>query len=1030
MTIQELVDKYENDRDNCLKSSYNETQLRNDFIDPFLKCIGWDVDNEKAKTHFLRDVIQEEYIVVEDETSKKNPDYTLRINGTRKLFVEVKKPSVNILKSSKAAFQTRRYGWNANLGISILTNFENLVIYDCRFKPDASENEQVARIKIFNFTEYVDAFEEICQMASFESANSGQLDNLFSVYERKGNTFDNYFLSQIEKWRTQLAKSALNKNEGLDGEDINFLIQRLINRIIFLRICEDRTIEKFETLKNIQDYSALKQLFQQSDKRFNSGLFDFIEDTLSLNITIDSDVLIEIFNELYYPLSPYDFTVVDPTILSQIYERFLGSRIILEEGQQLSILEEPEVSASNGVVPTPKLIVEQIVKDTLMPLTNGKSFQELQNLRIADICCGSGTFLISAFDLFLERSLQQLIEEEVNNNDLINQIDDTSFTLTLKAKRNILEQNLFGVDINPYAAEVTEFSLLLKLLEGENEATVNNFINQHSEKILPNLKGNIKCGNSLVDSAFFEFEPDALENDQLLYNVKPFDWNTEFPFLKETNGFDAIIGNPPYVRIQNLVKYAPEEIKYYQSELSGFSVAKKETIDKYYVFIQRAVALLNNNGFLGYIVPHKFFLIKGGKALREFIVSNCQIGKITHFGVTQVFPDRSTYTAILILQMDKKDTFQFKRVTRITPEVLSDQTNFLEYNSESYGSEPWIFLSPDTQAIFRKLRLIKENAPLNKLAEVCVGLQTSLDKVFIFSPKKETDDTFIFTYKGKQWEVEKSICLPSIYKLKLDLFDTIEGNSQIIFPYQISNNKAVLFTESKLKSEFPLCYQYLHDNIEGLLERKVQNKKIRQHYKEAQEKGEESKVKWYQFGRSQSLTRFHKTPKLVWSVMKQNSPYAIDYNDTQFTGGGNGPYYALINRVEFPQYSLFYFMGILSHPLFENMVKAGASEFIGAYYSHGKQFIENIPIRQIDFDNPTEKRLYDSIIKSVKSLIDSKIQFRSAAYGSKRTVLQRKIDLLFDKLIQNINQLYGISDDEFNQVVNDEMFTTELTIED
>lgn len=1008
MTIQELVDKYENDRDNCLKPSYNETQLRNDFIDPFLKCIGWDVDNQKAKTHFLRDVIQEEYIVVEDETSKKNPDYTLRINGTRKLFVEVKKPSVNILKSSKAAFQTRRYGWNANLGISILTNFENLVIYDCRFKPDASENEPVARIKIFNFTEYVDAFDEISKMVSFESANSGQLDDLFSVYERKGNTFDDYFLRLIEKWRTQLAKSALNKNEGLDSEDINFLIQRLINRIIFLRICEDRTIEKFETLKNIQDYSGLKQLFQQSDKRFNSGLFDFIEDTLSLNITIDSDVLIEIFNELYYPLSPYDFTVVDPTILSQIYERFLGSRIILEEGQQLSILEEPEVSASNGVVPTPKLIVEQIVKDTLNPLTNGKSFQELQNLRIADICCGSGTFLISAFDLLLERSLQQLIEEEVNNNGLINQIDDTSFTLTLKAKRNILEQNLFGIDINPYAAEVTEFSLLLKLLEGENEATVNNFINQHSEKILPNLKGNIKCGNSLVDSAFFEFEPDALENDQLLYNVKPFDWNIEFPFLKETNGFDAIIGNPPYVRIQNLVKYAPEEIKYYQSELSGFSVAKKETIDKYYVFIQRAVALLNSNGFLGYIVPHKFFLIKGGKALREFIVSNCQIGKITHFGVTQVFPDRSTYTAIIILQKEKKDTFQFKRVKRITPEVLSDQTNFLEYNSESYGSEPWIFLSPGTKTVFDKMHNA-QTAPLKSLAEICVGLQTSADKVYIFEPVQETPTTFSFTKKGKQYEIEKEICLPAIYDLSFGVFDTIKSNAQIIFPYRIHDGKAEVYSEKFFSEKYPNAWEYLNEFKESLEKRSLQG----------------NTPKWYQFGRSQSLTRFQDTQKLIWSVLSTSAPYVLDSDNLQFTGGGNGPYYALINT---SGYSIYYLLGILSHPLFENMVKSGASEFRGAYYSHGKQFIENLPVRLINSD--ADKKLHNQVVKTVKALIETKDAYKNGSYGTRRTILERKMETLQQMLVQTVNSLYDISDDEFNQVVNDEMFTTELTIEE
>lgn len=1026
MDIKDLIEKYKSDRDNCLKSSYNETQLRNDFIDPLLKCFGWDVDNDKSKTQFLRDVIQEEYIEVEDSASKKNPDYTLRVNGTRKLFVEVKKPSVNVLKSAKSAFQTRRYGWNANLGISILTNFENLIIYDCRYKPDASEGEQVARIKIYNVDDYLSSYEEIHKIISYESANSGHLDNLFSVYERKGETFDDFFLSQIEDWRKRLAISAIDKNENLESEDVNFLIQRLLNRIIFLRICEDRTIEKFETLKNIKSYDELKVLFEQSDTKFNSGLFDFIEDTLSFNIDIDSEVLIEIFNELYYPLSPYDFSVVDPTILSQIYERFLGSKISLDENRQLSILQEPEVSASNGVVPTPKLIVEQIVKDTLEPLVEGKTFDKLCQLKIADICCGSGTFLISAYDFLLERNLATLINEGIDDNEFIFQTNETTFTLSLKAKRNILENNIFGVDVNPYATEVSEFSLLLKLLEGEDKVSVDNFINQYTERLLPKLKDNIKCGNSLVDSKFFEFMPEALENDELLYRIKPFDWEVEFPFLDTTNGFDAIIGNPPYVRIQNLVKYAHEEVLYYQSQLSGFGVAKKETIDKYYVFIQRAIALLNGNGHLGYIVPHKFFLIKGGKALREFIVTNCQISKIIHFGITQVFPERSTYTAILILQKEKENSFQFKRVKRISPKSLATQNDFINYQSGNYNSEPWIFLSPETEQIFSKLQS-ENSAPLKELAEICVGLQTSSDKVYIFKVESETENTFNFTKNGKHWEIEKNICLPAIYKLPFSFLDSINENAQIIFPYDIIDNKAVLFSEDRLIKEFPLCYNYLHDNIEELLDRKIQNKKVRQHYHEAKEKGEESKIKWYQFGRSQSLTKFHETEKLIWSVLATSPPYSLDNNNLQFTGGGNGPYYALINNSD---YSLLYFLGILSHPLIENMVKAGASEFRGAYYSHGKQFIENLPIRIIDFKDKDDLRLYNSIIKTVANLISTKQQFKEGSYGANRTVLKRKLNTLQNRLIQSINLLYNITGEEYNVVLNDDMFTAELTIEE
>ncbi|MFU8845079.1 MAG: Eco57I restriction-modification methylase domain-containing protein, partial [Bacteroidales bacterium] len=480
------------------------------------------------------------------------------------------------------------------------------------------------------------------------------------------------------------------------------------------------------------------------------------------------------------------------------------------------------------------------------------------------------------------------------------------------------------------------------------------------------------------------------------------------------------------VRIQNLVKYAPEEIKYYQSDISGYSVAKKDTIDKYYVFIQRAIALLNSNGLLGYIVPHKFFIIKGGNALREFITSNCQISKITHFGVTQVFPDRSTYTAILILQKERKPDFHFKRVRKITPELLEKQDTFVSYQTDAFNTDPWIFLAPDTEKVFNNLRN-EHSVPLKELADICVGLQTSADKIYIFEPESETSETFIFKKKEKLWEVEKKICLPAIHKANLKLFDVIEGNSQIIFPYEITNEKAILISEEKFKKDFPLCYKYLESHKDFLLDRKVQKKKIGQHYIEALKKNEDSKVKWYQFGRSQSLTRFQNTPKLVWSVLANSSPYALDNDDIQFTGGGNGPYYALINRSE---YSLLYFLGILSHPLFENMVKAGASEFRGAYYSHGKQFIENIPIRKIDFENASEKERYTGINKLVESLIKTKSQLKSAPYGSKRTVYQRKADTLMDQLIQNINLLYGISEEEFRMVMNDDMFTTELAIEE
>ena len=1007
--LNELVSAFEKDRNVFSTTRYNETQLRNDFLDPLLMSFGWDVNNEASKTQFLRDVIQEESIDVEDETFKKNPDYTLRIQGLRKLFVEAKKPSVDITKSSEGAFQTRRYGWNANLGISILTNFDKLIIYDCRYKPDAIEDEHVARIRVFDFSDFVDAFEEIYDLISFESASSGRLDDLFSVDERVGHTFDDYFLQQIESWREKLAQSVVQRNEQLVSEDINFLIQRLLNRIVFLRICEDRTIEKYETLKNIQDYNQLKALFQQSDKKYNSGLFNFIEDSLSLNIELDSEVLIEIFNELYYPLSPYDFAVVDPAILSQIYEKFLGSHIILDEGRHLSIVSEPEVVASNGVIPTPKLIAEQIVEETLHPLVIEKDSKQLAELKIADICCGSGTFLISVYDFLLKSTIEKFQEENITDSELIYYCADDTLALTLKAKRIVLEQNIHGVDINPYAVEVTEFSLLLKLLEGESGASIDHFINQYADKVLPSLSNNIKCGNSLVDGKFFEFMPEAMDDDQLLFRVKPFDWRAEYPFLNDTNGFDAIVGNPPYVRIQNLVRFSPEEIKYYQNDLSGFSVAKKDTIDKYYVFIQRAIELLNPEGFLGYIVPNKFLINKSGGALRKFISKSCNISKIIHFGVTQVYPNRSTYTAILILQKERKEQFNFKRVRKITPEILASDESYILYNQDNFNANPWVFLSRETEDIFNKLKS-EQTTPLKSLVEISVGLQTSADKIYIFTPEEETEDTYVFSANGTKIEIEKGICLPCIYKLSFRLFDTILPNAQMIFPYVIQEGKAEVITEEYFSENYPLCWAYLNDHKTQLEKRSINGEN----------------PKWYQFGRSQSLTRFHDSSKLIWHVLLNEPSYVYDKLNIQFTGGGNGPYYSLVNN---SNYSIFYFIGILGHSLFERMVKAGASEFRGGHYSHGKQFIENLPIRVIDQNNAEEIRLYNAIVKSVKDLIKTKEQYNKS-YGTIRSISQRKLVMLNNTLIDSVNKLYGVSEEEFNTVLNDDMFTNELTAEE
>lgn len=456
-----------------------------------------------------------------------------------------------------------------------------------------------------------------------------------------------------------------------------------------------------------------------------------------------------------------------------------------------------------------------------------------------------------------------------------------------------------------------------------------------------------------------------------------------------------------------MVKYQAEEIKYYQSTISGFTVAETDTFDKYYLFIQRAINLLNPNGVLGYIVPNKFFIVKGGTALREFISSHSSIYKIIHFGVTQVFPNRSTYTAILILDKKEREQFNFKRIKRLSTEFIAGGINYVAYSNAGFTDQPWIFVSKETEAIFDKVKAAN-TVPLQNIAEIPVGLQTSADKIYIIQPHTETDTTFKFR-KGKiEYEIEKAICKPCLYDLSFNLFDSVKPNAQIIFPYAIADEKAEVFPEDYFKANFPLTWAYLSNFQDALSKRSINGSKT---------------PKWYQYGRSQSLAKFHDTAKLIWPVLSTKASYIHDADNLQFTGGGNGPYYSLISNSE---YSPLYILGILSHPLFEAMVKAGASEFRGAYYSHGKQFIENLPIKQIDFTDKAEVKQYNEIVKAVGQLIAAKQGYNQVYLGARKRVFQRKIDFLFDKLIGLINKLYGISNEEMDIVLNDEMFLTDL----
>lgn len=659
--ISDLVERFEEQLPSYKKQEYNETQVRRDFIDPFFKALGWDIDNSQGHAEAYREVIHEDRVKIGRAT--KAPDYSFKLSGGKRLFfVEAKKPSVAVKSDILPAYQVRRYGWSAKLPISIITDFEEFAIYDCTKRPKPDDKASVARIKYVTFREYIQEFDFLWDTFSKERILKGGYDKFIKSDNNKKGTasVDKEFLASLDNWRTYLATSIAIKNKQLLEEEINFVVQQTIDRIIFLRIAEDRGVEIYGNLKNVTKsgdyYANLFEQFKVADAKYNSGLFDFKKDNLSKDLVVDNKVIKNIMTELYYPDSPYEFSVLPVEILGSAYEQFLGKVIRITPAHHAKIEEKPEVRKAGGVYYTPQYIVDYIVENTVGKLCEGKSPKEVAELKICDPACGSGSFLLGAYQYLLDWHKnyynENLKGQKLTKDSPIRQ----DGYLTANEKKKILLNNIYGVDIDANAVEVTKLSLLIKCMEGETEASISAQLSLFNERILPTLDGNIQCGNSLIDMDYFDGQIDFGEDPK----VKPFSWEKGFPgvfnrkILREdlgvkelakkakahatkaleyvslidekliianepesvygyTGGFDVIIGNPPY---------GAELSKDNQTYcLNKYGIGNTDTAA---LFVIQAKRLLHKQGIFGYIIPKAFTYASNWAKTRNKVLFDLQ----------------------------------------------------------------------------------------------------------------------------------------------------------------------------------------------------------------------------------------------------------------------------------------------------------------------------------------------------------------------------------------------------------------------
>ena len=996
--VSDLVAAFKRNEGDHVSAAYNETQARTDFISPLLAAFGWDVLNAGGHRLALREVIEEPTVEVGEERVNKRPDYELRLARQRKLFVEAKKPSIRIDTDPAPAFQIRRYGFSANLPISVLTNFRHLAIYDCRIAPDETDAANACRLLLVSCDEFEARFDEIWPLLSRESIYSGEFDRRLDVAtaRRGAEQFDDIFLEQVRSWRERLAADIHRNTPGLTSAELTYVVQLFLTRIIFLRICEDRDIERYETLRELDGdatFDGLMEELRRADAFYNSGLFRLIDDA-GLGVRISDATLARIIEELYYPASPYTFTVVEPELLGEIYEHFLGD-VIEIEGGRVEIVNKPEVRESGGVVPTPRYIADVIAQRTLRPLLARKSPAELEDFTVADICCGSGIFLLAAFEILLDHYLKWYLDNdrEAHEGHRIYEGVANKWLLTFDERRRILISHVRGVDIDANAVEIAQFSLLLKLIEGETADALHQFVERTRGTALPTLDTAIRCGNSLVSLQEWRA---AVGKDPDDGRINSFDWDAEYPDEMGRGGFDAVIGNPPYIRIQNMARYSPDEVEFFRRDDSPYSTVEHDNFDKYLLFVERSVGLAKGDGRIGMIVPHKFMTIQSGRALRRLIADGRLLDQIVHFGAKQVFgTDASNYTCILVLDCATAEVVRIERPERLESWRYGVQGAVDVLPINELGEAPWRFADAETSTLFGRIKAAFPDE-LCTLAEIFVGVQTSADEIYIFEATAKTAATCTLRWDNRDWPIERGILRPSLRDVPLDAFQCPKPNTWIIFPYELVPNAGGQMTAHviqplEMATQFPGCWAYLNARRADLEGRSIRG-------------GPAAQRQWYQYGRSQSLTKFE-GDKIILPVLSLEPSYAYDNLNTFVTGGGNGPYY-LIRPRPGAGVSTHYLLAVLNHRLSEAFVRTNTSVFQGGYYSHGKQFIKALPI---PIPNEETRIEIEGLVVRLISMRDELALVRTP---QQRTRLNRSIVDVRQQIEHRVSLVFGLTDDE------------------
>ncbi len=697
--IAKLVYKFKEEIvDSGRIKNYNEENVKMHYITPLFKALGWKMNDHNE-------------VLYEENIYGKRADYLFILNGKKSLIVEAKQSNKSLqlgtTSGTSVAKQVISYAWHKQIPIAVATDFEELFVYHALTKPlNPAKNLMLIENKDFSlkFTDFIDKF-ELLWLLSRDSFENSRLDKYLKKDAKKHKTVDKSILEDLVHIRNWLTKDVKKYNQDLPKDEIDEVVQKLIDRLIFIRSVEDRGLEnrKDWLLSIINDakeqrlrktiIEELKEVFKHFDRVYNSKLF--AKSRLDEDIRISNDILGKVIFGLYFGTASgrfrYEFDQISVDLLGSIYEQYLG--MLLRSTEKRVKLEEGKSKRKKmGIYYTPQYIVDYIVKNTVGEYMKGKSLKEIEDIKILDPACGSGSFLQRAYDEVREEVKRRI--EKGEDNGIFDELEtvDGEKKLFLGQKQQVLLRNIHGVDLDEQAVEIAQLSLLLKLLEGESSST--------KKKRLPMLRNNIQCGNSLID-------------DYEVAGDKAFKWESRFKDIMSEGGFDIIIGNPPYVRMNRI----PANLrKYYKN---NFDTAPQR-FDLFSIFLEKSINLLKNKGKLGLILPDNLLTNDHFDILRKFILDTCVIEKVFRIG-SGAFKDATVSTVVIILRKEEKESLKLKNKIEFIKDKIStniEQNNIL--NNELYRMIETIPLS------------FKDIVDLNEVFNISSGIQ-------IWQNKKDAD---------------------------------------------------------------------------------------------------------------------------------------------------------------------------------------------------------------------------------------------------------------------------------------------------